>query len=186
MYVNGFVIQKYADNSYKGIDGSGFSDSTGENWYFNNDEKLSKEFEPFCDENINKTYYNTDEYSYVSVCTDMKYIVKYIEESKKQNIKYRLLLCETEIQNPVMKLPEIEMKFLGYDYAYSIGDNYSAVYNEIPYVFQQFKLNENGLFQTEKEIREYIIERERYKSTHSPYTLEEGEFTIFKLHEVFL
>ena len=52
MYVNGIVIQKYVDNNYKGIDGSGFSESTGENWYFNNDEHLSELFEPFYDEHI--------------------------------------------------------------------------------------------------------------------------------------
>ena len=52
MYVNGIVIQKYVDNNYKGIDGSGFSENTGENWYFNNDEHLSELFEPFYDEHI--------------------------------------------------------------------------------------------------------------------------------------
>lgn len=85
-----------------------------------------------------------------------------------------------------MRVPKTEKKFLGYDYAYATGDNYSALYNEIPYLFPQFRLNCNGLFQTEEEIREYIRVRERFKMTHAPFTLEEGDFTIFKLHEIYL
>ena len=39
MFVNGIVIQKYVDNPYKGIDGSGFSEKTGQNWFFNQTRK---------------------------------------------------------------------------------------------------------------------------------------------------
>ena len=74
----------------------------------------------------------------------------------------------------------------GYDYAYENGDNYSAVYNEVPFVFSEFELNENGLFQTKEEIVEYISKREGYEKTHKPYTLEVGDFTIFEVYEVFL
>ena len=35
MFVNGLVVQKYVDNSYKGIDGSGFSYNTAQNWFLN-------------------------------------------------------------------------------------------------------------------------------------------------------
>lgn len=35
MYVNGYIIQKFVDNGYKGVDGSGFSTDSGENWYLN-------------------------------------------------------------------------------------------------------------------------------------------------------
>lgn len=34
MYLNGFIIQEYKDNSYKGVDGSGFGENTGENGDF--------------------------------------------------------------------------------------------------------------------------------------------------------
>lgn len=186
MYVNGIVIQKRVDNRYKGIDGSGFSVNSGENWYFNNDKQLSRIFEPFYDEHINLTYWNLERHSWVSACTDMEYINTYIEESIKRNIKYRILLCETEVENPVMGIPKfVRKEFLGYDYAYETGDNYSAVYNEIPYVFPQFELNENGLFNTEEQIKQYILERERYIKSHHPCTLESGDFIIFKLHELF-
>ena len=76
--------------------------------------------------------------------------------------------------------------FLGYDYAYESGDNYSAVYNEIPYIFPQFKLNQYGLFQTRSEIDEYIAVRERFKQSHPPLTLEEGNFVVFRLSEIYL
>ncbi len=186
MYINGIVIQKYVSNSYKGIDGSGFSENTGKNWYFNYDEQLSDLFEPFYDEHINMTYWNLKEHSWVAACKDMDYIIRYIAESKKRGIQYRLLLCESEIPDPIFNVSELKMKFLGYDYAYARGDNYSAVYNEIPYVFPQFQLNCNGLFDTEEEIKEYILERERFEKLHPPYTLEAGDFIIFRLHEVYL
>lgn len=70
--------------------------------------------------------------------------------------------------------------------AYENGDNYSAVYNEIPFVFTDFELNENGLFQTKEEILEYISKREEYEKAHKPYTLEVGDFTIFEVYEVIL
>lgn len=60
MYVNGFIVQKYVANSYKGIDGSGFSDNTGENWYLNNNDKFHEQFEPYYDENIGKTYWDLE------------------------------------------------------------------------------------------------------------------------------
>lgn len=186
MYVNGIVIQKYVNNSYKGIDGSGFSENIGQNWYFNDDDQLSDIFEPFYDEYIGMTDWNLKDHSWVAACNNMDYITRYIAESRKRGIKYRLLLCESEIPNPIFDASELKTKFLGYDYAYSNGDNYSAVYNEIPFVFPKFRLNYNGLFDTEEEIKEYILERERFKKTHPPYTLEVGDFIIFKLYEVFL
>ena len=49
-------------------------------------------------------------------------------------------LVKTEIPEPVAEIStELETKFLGYDYAYENGDNYSAVYNEIPVVFPEYK-----------------------------------------------
>jgi len=45
MFVNGFIIQKYVDNGYKGVDGSGFSANSCENWYLNGVEGYSEQFE---------------------------------------------------------------------------------------------------------------------------------------------
>jgi len=123
----------------------------------------------------------------VAACTDLDYIYRYIEVSKELGIKYRVLLVKTEIPMPTVEIDkELEMEFLGYDYAYENGDNYSTVYNEILFVFPEFELNQNGLFQTKEEIIEYISRREEYEKTHKPYTLEVGDFTIFEVYEVIL
>lgn len=185
MYLNGFIIQEYKDNSYKGVDGSGFSENTGENWYLNNYEGYREQFEPYYDEHIGKTYWNLEPHTRVAACTDIDYIYRYIAASKEIGIKYRVLLVKTEISEPIAEINmELETKFLGYDYAYENGDNYSAVYNEIPFMFPEYKLNENGLFQTKDEIQEYISKREQFECSHAPYTLEAGDFTIFEVYEV--
>ena len=186
MIVNGIVIQKYSDNSYKGIDGSGFSYQTAQNWFLNFEEDVSDCFEPYYHENIDKTYWNLDEHTWISACNDMNYIYKYIKEAEKRNIKYRLLLCETDVPDPKFDCPDFNKIFLGYDYAYAVGDNYSAVYNEVPFVFPQFQLNQYGLFQTREEIEEYLAAREEFIQTHPPLTLEVGDFVVFRLHEIFL
>ncbi len=186
MTVNGIVVQEYSDNSYRGIDGSGFSEKSAQNWFLNYVEGVSDSFEPYYDENIGKTYWELGDNTWIAACNDMDHIYKYIKEAEKLNIKYRLLLCETDVPNPKFDRPDLKKIFLGYDYAYAAGDNYSAVYNEIPFVFPQFQLNQYGLFQTKEEIEEYIAARERFKRTHPPLILEEGDFVVFKLYEIFL
>ena len=142
MYTNGIVIQRYVENQYKGIDGSGFSEHTGQNWYFNDDETLSQVFEPYYDEHIGMTYWNLEPHSWVAACNTMHYIYRYIEESKKRGIPYRLLLCESEIPRPVMKTPDCKRRFLGYDYAYAGGDNYSAVEKSCAWSFGRRRLHD--------------------------------------------
>lgn len=93
------------------------------------------------------------------------------------------MLCKSEISAPIITATDFKTSFLGYDYAYASGDYYSAVYNEVPFIFPQFQLNDNGLFQTEQEIRHYIKARETYTQSHEPYSLETGEFIIYKLYE---
>ncbi len=177
MYCNGIVVRRQSDERYKGIDSC---DSKGENWYFYDDP----EFEQFYDEHIELTCYDFPEGSRVAACTDTEYIRKYIETSQERGIKYRLILCETDIPQPQFDPTGLEKTFLGYDYAYTGGDYYSAVYNEVPYVFPQFSLNDNELFETEGEIRAYLAEREKYVSTHPPLTLETGDFAVYRLWEI--
>ncbi len=186
MFVNGIVVQKYSDNPYKGIDGSGFSEKTAQNWFLNYEEDLADSFGAYYDENIGMTYWDLSSRSRVAACNDMDHIYKYVREAEKRNIRYRLLLCETDIPSPRFDSTGLKKIFLGYDYAYAGGDNYSAVYNEIPFVFPQFQLNRYGLFRTREEIGEYLAARERFKQTHPPLTLEEGDFAVFRLHEIFL
>ncbi len=186
MFVNGIVVQSFVDNVYRGIDGSGFRENSAQNWFLNDFEDVSDYFESYYDEEIGRTYWNLGDHSWIAACNDMDYIYKYIKEAEKRNMKYRLLLCETEVPAPKFECPDFEKIFLGYDYAYGRGDNYSAVYNEIPFVFPQFQLNQYGLFQTRKEIEKYIAAREQFKLTHPPLALEVGDFVIFRLHEIYL
>ena len=186
MFVNGVVVQSYVKNTYRGIDGSGFGENSAQNWFLNYYEDTAAYFESYYDENIGKTYWNFENHTWVAACNDMDYIYKYVKESEKRNIRYRLLLCETDVPNPKFDCPNFEKIFLGYDYAYGTGDNYSAVHNEIPFVFPQFQLNQYGLFQKREEIEKYIATREQFKLIHPPLTLEEGYFVIFRLHEIFL
>ena len=45
MYVNGFIIQEYREGTYKGVDGSGFSEKSAKNWYLNDHEMYQEQFE---------------------------------------------------------------------------------------------------------------------------------------------
>ena len=183
MHINGFIIQKDVNNSYKGVDGSGFSSGSGENWYLNSHPDYEDRFEPYYEECIDRGWMLSEQ-SWVSACTDLEYIRKYISVSKTLGIKYRVLIVMTDVPAPVMELsPDIKMNFLGYDYAYIGGDNYSAVYNEIPFVFPDVKLNSNGLIQTMEEMDTYLKQREEFVATHPKYTLEDGDFVIFKVYE---
>lgn len=185
MFVNGYIIQKLVDNGYKGVDGSGYSLDSAENWYLHDIEEYAEQFEPYFSKEICKDEWNMEPHTYVGVCTDLEYIKKYISVSRKLGIKYRVLVVMTDIPSPIVELdPSMELKFLGFDYAYETPDNYSAVYNEIPFVFPDFKLNENGLFETREEIEEYLVKRQEFVDTHPPYTLENGNFTVFKLYEI--
>ena len=177
MYCNGIVVRRQSDERYKGIDSC---DSKGENWYFYDDP----EFEQFYDEHIELTCYDFPEGSRVAACTDTEYIRKYIKTSQERGIEYRLILCETDIPQPQFDPTGLEKTFLGYDYAYTGGDYYSAVYNEVPYVFPQFSLNDNELFETYEEMTKYLAARQEYVSTHPPLTLETGDFAVYKLWEL--
>ena len=177
MYCNGIIIRRESDEKYRGIDSC---DSRGENWYLYDDPEL----EAFYEENIERTYYDMGIENRVCVCTDMEYIRKYIKKSQELGIKYRLLLCETNIPQPQFEPPKCERIFLGYDYAYTGGDYFSAVYNEVPYVFSQFKVNENELLGTYEEMTAYLAARQEFVSTHPPYTLEGGDFAVYRLWEL--
>ena len=180
MYTNGIIIKRRNDSPYRGIDETGFDN--GENWYLN--DIMPEKFEEYYDEHIELTYYDLTDYEWAAVCTDMDYIRQYIEESEKLGIEYRLILCESDIPRPTMELPPCEKEFLGYDYTYVGGDYYSAVFSEVPAVFPQFRLNKNGLFETEEEIRSYLAAREEFVRTHPKLTLEVGNFAVFRLWEI--
>ena len=69
-------------------------------------------------ENIEKSWYDSD---YVDVCTDINFVEKYIELSRLNHIKFRVLLCETEKEKPNIQNMVWNTRFIGYDYAYLGG-----------------------------------------------------------------
>ena len=179
MHFNGIIIKRRTECSYRGLDSC--AREVGENWYLCDDDA---EFEEYYDEHIGLTYYNIEDGSRVSACTDTDFIKRYCEESKKRGIPYRLLLVESDIPEPDMDDPPKDRVFLGYDYAYTGGDYYSAVYEEVPIVFPHLKLNGNGLFGTIEEMNAYLAEREEFVRTHTPLTLEVGDFAVFGVWEI--
>ena len=178
MNINGFIMQKRSDTYYQGVE--------GDNWYLN--YKFSREIDNFFEENIEKAWCNED---YVDVCNDIRFIQKYINISQEKKINYRVLLCMTTKNIPQMVLTkELDMNFLGYDYADSGGSYYSAVLNDviskrIPQ-FANIHLNKYGLFETYESIIDFIKIRGamgKMECSQERY-LEEGDFVIYKIYEI--
>ncbi|MDE6433430.1 MAG: hypothetical protein K2L07_04305 [Lachnospiraceae bacterium] len=174
---NGFIMQRKSDKYYQGID--------GDNWYLNI-ESSNMYFESYFDDNIDISW---NDARFLDCCNDIIYINSYIKESKSLGIEFRILLCETEKEFPVMKAVDLmKEKFIGYDYAYSGGSYYSCILNDIVSKripeFHFLKLNEFGLFNTYEEIEQFINLRNSLKSKYNGFTFEEGDFVIFKISEM--
>ena len=146
----------------------------------NIDRKQFGEYSKFKYKEERAEIHNGDSLKYCKMVSGRRIILQIARRVKEGKI---CMLTDLLYRNTER---ELKTEFLGYDYAYENGDNYSAVYNEIPFVFPEFELNQNGLFQTKEEIIEYISRREEYEKTHKPYTLEVGDFTIFEVYEVIL
>ncbi len=178
MNINGFIMQKRNETFYQGVE--------GDNWYLNYD--YSDEMDLFYEENIAKSWENTN---YIDVCNDMNYIHQYINISKDKDIEYRILLCMTDRILPTMTLgTEMDLFFLGYDYAYAGGSYYSAILNDIisrriP-VFANIQLNNYGLFETYTEVINFVNTRQKIKGVECSMKeyIEDGDFVIYKLFEV--
>ena len=178
MLINGFIIQKKKDGLYQGVE--------GDNWYLN--YCSNKEMDIFFEENIEKAWQNSD---YVDVCEDIEYIKKYIELSENKEINYRILACITEKKMPQTIISsEVEMEFLGYDYAYAGGSYYSAILNDLISnrikSFTDIQLNNFGLFGTYEEVRNFINRRRKMqeKDNIQEEYLEKGDYIIYELYEV--
>lgn len=179
-YVNGVVIQKKRKDKYKGIDGW-----TGDAWYLNYMYEMDNELVRDYDKYVEHSKRN---FKIVDACTNNQYIKKYILFSKKIGIDIRLILCETTCDFPQYCASNLELEFLGYDYAYPGDDYYSAIYYDICTgrikEFHDMKLNKNGLFDTEEEIDAFIQKREYLKDVYKEGTFESGIFVKYKLYEI--
>ena len=78
--INGIIFQCDDNREYKGVE--------GDNWYLNN--IFQNYMKIFC-ENIKKSWCDLD---YIDVCNEYSFIEKYIELSKRENIKFRMLTRE--------------------------------------------------------------------------------------------
>lgn len=175
---NGYIIQRKKKSEYSGID--------GDNWYLNYCSNNSF-FEEFYNENIDKAWNNLD---YVDCCADESYIKKYIDESRKIGIEFRILLCATCRNDPSINREEFRQKaqVLGYDLADSGGSYYSCILNDIISgrinEFREIILNENGLFNTYEEAEQFRQIRNQMLNSSHGYTFEQGDFIIYKVIEV--
>ena len=177
MYNNGYIIQRVARSGYHGVE--------GDNWYLNycSDNPY---FEEFHDNNIGMGWKKTD---FVECCTDIEYMHRCMEESKKLGIQYRVLLCSTGKAEPLLENTlEYEGKVLGFDCAYSGGSYYSCILNDIISgrieEFRDIRLNEDGLFATYEDAEAFMQYREELKKKTSEYVYEEGDFVIYKITEL--
>jgi hypothetical protein len=127
---------------------------------------------------------------------DRNYCIRYINHCRSKGIPTRLLFCRTEIEFPIWDSPLPAMKFLGYDYSTS-----QAFFPIIPedllidssddeklgpemYRLLEYekKLNENQLFKTESDIRDYIKIREQ--AFLAGNYMEHFDLGIFEVSEV--
>lgn len=177
LYCNGWIIQKYKDGLYKGIE--------GDNWFLNYEEMIDKEIVNYFDENIDLAWADD---GIVDVSNDFNYIKKCISIAKSKNIKFRVILCYTTRENPKAKDDNLQTEFLGYDYAYSGGSYYSAVANDMIFrriaIFEKFNLNSHGLFESSEEIMKFIVERRKAVQNSTDLYFEDGDFIIYKLYEL--
>jgi hypothetical protein len=176
-FCNGIVIQQQHGNRYRGID--------GENWYLN---YLSTDnyFREFYDRFIARAWEGCTR---VDCCNDLEYITRYISCSHAKEIDCRLLLCETVREDPKMELSDYaKARFIGFDYAYSGGDYYSCVKNDICLrripEFSEIKLNEYGLFDSETAVQAFIELRAEIRASYSASMFELGDFIIYRLSEL--
>ena len=175
---NGYIVQRVSESGYRGID--------GDNWYLN---YCSADiyFANFHAANIDNSFENP---RVVECCTDVEYLQRYMEESKKLGISFRILLCSTDRSEPALG----ETRFgqadnvLGFDVAYSGGSYYSCVLNDvvsgrIP-EFQNIRLNGNGLFSSYEEAEAFLKRREELEQATTEYIFEKGDYVIYRLTEV--
>jgi len=170
---NGYIVQRVSESGYRGID--------GDNWYLN-----------YCSEDTYFANFHTAniENSFVECCTDVEYVQRYMEESKKLGISFRILLCSTNRPEPALGETRFEHadNVLGFDVAYSGGSYYSCVLNDIVSgripEFQNIRLNGNGLFSSYEEAEAFLKRREELEQATTEYIFEKGDYVIYGLTEV--
>ena len=173
---NGIIVQVRHDGAYQGIE--------GENWSFDFSQ-ADGNLEEYYDNNIDVSWQKEN---HVDCCNDIEYIRKYVAELKKNQMKYRILLCETNMAKPMFQECLTATEFLGFDYAYAGGSFYSCINSDIiskriPELIN-IQLNKSGLFENERELFDFIQRREELSVQYPERIFEKGDFIVYKLSEV--
>lgn len=185
-FSNGFLVKEQLPQykNYGGVEGGC--------WPLNlNDQRLSQDkcifFSDFINNNVEQSWKNPE---YVDVASDLDFVMQYSTACEQNYIQPIILFCETTKQYPQWIPNDIIMKsfkFIGFDYAFSGGSYYSAVYSDVftkrLKEFYDFNLNEFGLFSNIVELRKFITLRTSLALTLGN-KLEQGDFIIYKLWEL--
>ena len=174
--LNGFIFQKEHGGAYRGVD--------GDNWYLNDCPDAG--FREFYDLHIDRAWAGAP---FVDCCDSLDYLRRYVDKSLSLGIQFRLLLCKTAREQPQLLGVDLTgAKRLGLDYAYSGGDYYSCIKNDILSnrisELAAMPLNGNGLFESEEGLAGFIRLRRELEKASPRDIFEGGDFIAYELFEV--
>ena len=184
---NGFIVKRLDGDfasrykNYMGIDGDVWPIDKYSNGLSIDDIKFLCSY---IDENVTLSDFNT---TAVDVCNDIEFLNMYIDACKKTDFQIEVLFCETEKMTPICEMNPDKNKdnfnFLGFDYGYPGTNYYSCVYSDVKRIPEMvyMTLNKSGLFETEKEVIEFVFLRDKLKKILPQNVFEQGEFIIYKL-----
>jgi len=182
---NGFYIKAIEKGTYGDYDGV-----EGDSWFqkrANIDLPKDKcnNWVNYYRENIDKNWADSN---WCDLIVDKNILCTIVDLCCQYNIVINVYYCLTTKLHPSMcnNLSEniCKKQFIGFDYSYAGGDFYSCVFSEIYSgrikEFSNYKLNRNGLFETESEITSYI-EKRKLIAQNDKLRFEQGDMTIYKL-----
>lgn len=180
-YQNGLIVQRVKKwpHNYLGVE--------GDNWFLDEYSfpKYKEEIKNVYEEYRKTICDNSIEGHKIECCNDLNFLNDYIDLCKKIHTDINVILCESLISEPKLKVDKKTCQFLGYDYAYKGGSFYSGVLNDLCFErmieMKDITLNQFGLCATMDELNSYIQKRNELKLIMPQYTFEDGDFTVYKL-----
>ena len=136
-----------------------------------------------------------DSSSWVDACfINESSALHYYKTCLEQNVYARMLFCETTAPG-TKQIGELSAGYgsirLGYDFAYTSGDYYSTIVNDIiwretPLARKYRKeLNEYGLFNEEKAVQAFIQDRaEEIKRCNDKMYYEDDKFDVIRIEQI--
>lgn len=188
-FTNGFLIVEDKKNhrsknlNYQGIEGNV--------WPLDLDcPNVEKNELQFLIKYIDNNVTSFSDYMRADVINNIEVLNRYINACNKAELKISVLFCETEKKSPLITISNDvlnkDFTFIGFDYGYCGSDYYSCVNSDIGRIVEMnnLKVNEFGLFDTEKGIIEFIDLRTYLKNSCLGNRFELGPnecYTIYKL-----